>query len=184
VNDSQPEIAELLRLYARELADTEPSPDLDARIDELVAGSGITATAGAVTRPGAARPKSARARRRRTWRVPRWAAIAGCAALAILIGIVIGMRLEHRAARPLPVADTSRDPSWPPAELSMWPTDSVAFKVPAEYSPDGRLVVVDPHSRRGGKRFWVDIVVSNDGTVRIEKVVPAGKADGITLQSP
>jgi hypothetical protein len=100
-----------------------------------------------------------------------------------MIGIVIGMRLEHRAAPQAAVTDATADP-WPPAEFSMWPTDSVAFKVPAEYSSDGRLVVVDPGSHHKGARYWVDVVVSNDGTVRIEKVVPAGNSDGITLQTP
>ena len=54
-------------------------------------------------------------------------------------------------------------------------------------------MAVDPHtqgnSNGSGKRYWVDIVVSNDGTVRIERVVPAaekqntGAPDGITLQT-
>ena len=43
-----------------------------------------------------------------------------------------------------------------------------------------------------GKRYWIDVVVSNDGTVRIDRIVPAepakgdkdGASNGITLQNP
>jgi len=72
----------------------------------------------------------------------------------------------------------------------MWPSDSVALKIPAEYS-QGSLVAVDPRAAASGKRYWIDVVVSNDGTVRIDQIVPAdsrnsnpGSHDGITLQNP
>jgi hypothetical protein len=55
----------------------------------------------------------------------------------------------------------------------MWPTDSVSFKIPAEYSAQGTLVAVDPNTQNTSARYWIDVVVSNDGTFRIEKVVPA-----------
>ena len=70
----------------------------------------------------------------------------------------------------------------------MWPTDSVAFKIPAEYSPQGTLVAVDPDSKHTSTRYWIDVVVSNDGTFRIERIVPAdpiqkkGGPDGVTPQ--
>ena len=65
------------------------------------------------------------------------------------------------------------------------------MQIPAEYSPTGTLVAVDADAKSTGKRYWIDVVVSNDGTVRIEKVVPAeaaknqvkGSRDGITLQT-
>lgn len=63
----------------------------------------------------------------------------------------------------------------------MWPSDSVALTIPAEYSPQGTLVAVNPHSKSTGKRYWIDVVVSNDGTVRIERIVPAETdPDGVT----
>jgi hypothetical protein len=37
----------------------------------------------------------------------------------------------------------------------------------AETSPDA------------GDRYWVDIVVSNDGTVRIERIIPARKESDV-----
>jgi hypothetical protein len=58
--------------------------------------------------------------------------------------------------------------------MSMWPTDSVALKIPAVYAADGTLVAVDDPARQTSARYWVDVVVSNDGTVRIQNVVPAG----------
>jgi hypothetical protein len=71
----------------------------------------------------------------------------------------------------------------------MWPSDSVAVTIPAEYSPQGTLVAVNPNAKSTGKRYWIDVVVSNDGTVRIERIVPAEVAthqkaekDGVTLQ--
>jgi len=51
-------------------------------------------------------------------------------------------------------------------------------------------VAVDPNVHSTGKRYWIDVVVSNDGTVRIDRIVPAetsqqkGSPDGITLQRP
>ena len=70
----------------------------------------------------------------------------------------------------------------------MWPTDSVSFKIPAEYSAQGTLVAVDPDSKHGSTRYWIDVVVSNDGTFRIEQIVPAdptqknGGHDGVAPQ--
>jgi hypothetical protein len=79
------------------------------------------------------------------------------------------VRVE-RAGAPLPATSQSGEPSWPPAGFTMWPTDSVALKVAASKS---------------GTRYWVDIVVSNDGTVRIENIVPAGEEHhGINTQTP
>jgi hypothetical protein len=67
----------------------------------------------------------------------------------------------------------------------MWPTDSVALKIPAEVSSHGTLVAVNGKSRSAGTRYWVDVVVSNDGTVRIENVVPAGEEQhGMDTQNP
>ena len=166
--DPHPHLALLLKQYARDLAQSAPSPELDARIDRLVADhAGIFVPA---------------PRRRR--RVLPFAAAAGFAALAIGAGVFIGMRLEHARAV-LAAAAAAHDTLWPPADLTMWPTDSVSFKIPAEYSPQGTLVAVDPDSKHGGTRYWIDVVVSNDGTFRIEQIVPAdstqkkGGRDGV-----
>jgi hypothetical protein len=92
------------------------------------------------------------------------------------------MRLE-RARDVAAVNELARDAAqqvaWSPGDLSMWPTDSVALTIPAEYSPQGTLVAVNPRAagrKSGGKRYWIDVVVSNDGTVRIERIVPADAA--------
>ena len=166
--DPHPHLAQLLKQYARDLAESAPSPHLDARIDRLVADQGkIFAPA-------------PRLRRRPT--LP-FAAAAGFAVLAIGAGVFIGVRLEQ--ARAVVTAAYPHDTLWPPADLTMWPTDSVSFKIPAEYSPQGTLVAVDPESKHGGTRYWIDVVVSNDGTFRIEQIVPAdstqkkGGRDGV-----
>jgi hypothetical protein len=148
-----PQIAPLLKQYARELAQVT-SPSLDARIDQMVAAH-------------RARPANPAHPRRNT---VFYAAAAGLAALAIGIGIFIGVRLEQ--SRRL-AAHSPRDAAWPPADLSMWPTDSVSLKIPAEYSAQGTLVAVDPNSKHGATRYWIDVVVANDGTFRIERIVPA-----------
>jgi hypothetical protein len=163
-----PEVTALLRAYARELNGVSPSKSLDARIEALVAAP--------VKNPA----------RSAAPRVPvlRWAVAAGFAALAIAFGIIIGVRVE-RATAPLPAARTAvQEPTWPPADFTMWPTDSVALKIPAEVSPRGTLVAVNGKSKTTAARYWVDIVVSNDGTVRIENVVPAGEDHGVVLQEP
>ena len=165
-HEPHPHLAHLYRQYARDLAETTPSKDLDARIDQLVAEQRTNIF-----------PLPARVR----W-VPFYAAAAGFAALAAGLGMFIGMRVEH--ARTVSAASEA-DAAWPPADLTMWPTDSVALKIPAEFSSHGTLVAVDGKSRKAGTRYWVDIVVSNDGTVRIENIVPAGEEKhGITTQTP
>ena len=170
-----PQVEVLLRRHARELAQISPSENLDARI------------AGLVAEPPEILPRP----RRRRLSLPRWAVAAGLAALAILAGIVIGVGLERHAQRFPQLADAWRDPFSPPPDFSMWPADSVALQIPAEYSAAGALVAVDPRKAATGKRYWIDVIVSNDGTLRIEKVVPAdavknpdkGGRNGITLQT-
>jgi hypothetical protein len=165
-----PQVAALAEGYARDLARCIPSHGLDARIDRLVA-----APRREFHRP-AIRPRGAP-------RWVRWAAAACVGTLAVAAGVVIGVRVERAAAPAL--AATSREPTWPPPDFSMWPTDSVALKIPAEFSSHGTLVAVDGKTRSAGTRYWVDVVVSNDGTVRIENVVPAGeKTHGIETQTP
>jgi hypothetical protein len=176
-----PRVAALLGRYAHELGGIETSSDLDARIHQMVAAHRHEMQA-------ADRPPSHGPRRlpslRRFPSLRSWAAAACLALVAVASGIVIGVRLGRDGTPTAGLPDITREPAWLPPEFSMWPADSVALKIPAEYSADGTLVAVDPQSRRGGTRYWVDIVVSNDGTVRIEKIVPAGGSDGITLQTP
>ena len=156
--DQNPRLAELMRKYARDLDEVAPSPSLDARIDRLVAGAG----------------RNSRALPTRRWQRPfAWAAAASLAVLAISAGIMIGMNLKEGR-------EPAQQVAMSPVDLAMWPTDSVAFTIPAEYSPQGTLVAVKPHAKSKGKRFFIDVVVSNDGTVRIERIVPA---DGVTPQA-
>jgi hypothetical protein len=167
-----PQLASLLARYRAELRDTTPSDSLDARIAALVAGGREE------SRPTPPAPP----------RVRFWPVAAAVAVVAIASGVYIGMRLERAAPR----AQQAQQADALPADFSLWPADSVALQIPAEYSPQGTLVAVDPTSRSTGKRYWVDVVVSNDGTVRIERVIPAepahphdtGVPDGITLQAP
>jgi hypothetical protein len=167
-----PQVASLLARYRAELRDTAPTDSLDARIAALVAGE----------------REEIRSPRPRPRRLRSWSVAAAVAVLAIGAGIFIGMRLERGAPR----VHLAQPAEALPADFSLWPTDSVALQIPAEYSPQGTLVAVDPNTRSTGKRYWVDVVVSNDGTVRIDRVVPAepasnpdaGAPDGITLQSP
>lgn len=159
-----PHIALLLRQYARDLAQIAPSSDLDARIDELVAGS--------------SRKGSSAASSRGYW---AYAAAAGLATLAIGVGIYIGMKFEQSRGS-LMAGASSQGPAhedvWLSADLTMWPTDSVSFQIPAEFSAQGKLVAVDPNTQHTSTRYWIDVVVSNDGTFRIERVVPADAKQG------
>jgi len=156
-----PQVAPLLAAYARDLARTVPSKHLDARIDALVA----------------APPKEfARPAPRHIGRYFRWAAAACFATLAVAAGVLIGVRLE-RAAAPPAARSATHEPSWPPPDFAMWPTDSVALEIPAEFSARGTLVAVDGKAPGDGTRYWVNIIVSNDGTIRIENIVPAGVED-------
>jgi hypothetical protein len=172
-----PQVASLVDAYARDLARCTPSPELDARIARLVAAPLPETYRAPRHRPAGARPHSWQ-----RWTI-HWAAAAGIATLAVAAGVIIGVRVE-RAAAPAPDLTQTREPTWPPAGFTMWPTDSVALKIPAEFSPRGTLVAVDGNTK-AGTRYWVDIVVSNDGTVRIENIVPAGEEQhAIATQTP
>jgi hypothetical protein len=164
--DLHPHIAELMKNYSRDLGHITPSDALDARIDRLVAATPE------IFQSAVVRPRPAR-----HWRRPfAWAAAACLAVLAISAGIVIGMRLERStnvAAVTSMAREAAQQAAWAPGDLGMWPSDSVALTIPAEYSPQGTLVAVDPHAKSTGKRYWIDVVVSNDGTVRIDRIVPA-----------
>jgi hypothetical protein len=170
------DVESLLRSYARDLHALSPSKSLDARIDALVAGP-------------------ARNRPRRPLPLARWALAAAIGTIAVALGVIIGVRIERAALPPGKTATSTAapagsgaEPPWPSPELALWPTDSVAMKIPAEVSASGTLVAVDGKSKAGGTRYWVDIVVSNDGTVRIENIVPAGESPGekhgVAIQNP
>lgn len=174
MNDElHPHIAELVRKYGRDLAQVSPSSTLDARIEQLVAGA----------------PAAPARRARRHWQRPfAWAAAACFAVVAISAGIFIGVRLERSRDAAPAAREVAQQIDLAPADLGMWPSDSVALTIPAEYSPQGTLVAVDPKDKSTGKRFLIDVVVSNDGTMRIERIIPAdGDAadksghDGVTL---
>jgi hypothetical protein len=156
-----PHIAALLRQYARDLGQITPSSDLDARVGALVAARSPNKSA--KISGGARRPRH----------LPWYAAAASIAALAISAGILIGMKLERSRELAAGVPETAHDAAWSSADLTMWPTDSVSFKIPAEYSAQGTLVAVDPNTQNTSARYWIDVVVSNDGTFRIERIVPA-----------
>jgi len=165
-----PHIAHLFRQYARDLAQITPSSDLDARIADLVA---------------AGSEDSARARRQdsrvRARSFLPYAAAAGLASVAIAVGVYIGMKVEQTRgslATTASSAPPAHEAAWSSADLTMWPSDSVSFQIPAEFSAQGKLVAVDPDSSNTSARYWIDVVVSNDGTFRIERVVPAGARHG------
>jgi hypothetical protein len=165
---SHPQVAALLARYRRELRDTIPSDALDARIAQLVAA-----------------PRGIPSRRAtRARRLPFWSAAAGVAGIAIAAGILIGRQIER-------AENVQQQEPLLPADFSLWPADSVALQIPAEYSRQGTLVAVDPNAHSTAKRYWIDVVVSNDGTVRIDRIVPAempqeknGVPNGIMLQTP
>jgi hypothetical protein len=159
------EVAALLDEYRRDLRETRPSEQLDARIELLVAG----------TRKNISPPA-----RRRWSRLQVFAAAAGVAVVAIAAGILIGMNISSRN----PGARIAQDATLLPADFSLWPADSVALQIPAEYSAQGKLVAVDPNSQSTGKRYRIDVVVSNDGTIRIDRIEPTERNDEITLQTP
>ena len=165
-DDLHPRIAGLMKKYARDLGHITPSDSLDARIEQLVAGSSTMV-----------RQEPARLRPVRRWQKPfAWAAAASLAVLAISAGIVIGVKLERSrdlAAATSLAREAVPQVAWAPPDLSMWPSDSVELTIPAEYSAQGTLVAVNPQAKSTGKRFWIDVVVSNDGTFRIERIVPA-----------
>jgi hypothetical protein len=196
--DLHPDVAELTKKYARDLGHITPSDSLDARIEHLVAAPSDDFRARSnrprsATRAGTLAATRAEPRGARRWRRPvAWAAAACLAVLAISSGILIGMRLERLgnvAAVDSLAREAAQQVAWAPEDLGMWPSDSVALTIPAEYSPQGTLVAVKPNAKSTGKRYWIDVVVSNDGTVRIERIVPAespaaqrADRDGFALQ--
>jgi len=168
-----PHVAALIAAYGRDLGRLTPSLDLDARMERLVA----TPACEMRTREISATP-----RRRIAPAFGRWAAAACLGTLAVAGGVIIGVRVERAGLPPMRV---THEPTWPPPDFSMWPTDSVQMQIPAEFDSRGTLVAVDGKDQKAGTRYWVNIVVSNDGTVRIENIVPVGESQhAVDTQTP
>jgi hypothetical protein len=170
-----PNVAALVASYGRDLGRLTPTLDLDARMERLVA-----TPAREFRTPS--REMTARPRRRFAPAFGRWAAAACLGTLAVAGGVIIGVRVERAGVPPMRV---THEPTWPPPDLSMWPTDSVQMQIPAEFDSRGTLVAVNGKDHNAGTRYWVNIVVSNDGTVRIENIVPVGEDHhAIDTQTP
>ncbi len=193
------DVERLVRGYARDLDALSPSKSLDARIDALVAARAKNTARAMPAQSVAGRPVPQRtapaAVHSARHTAGRWAIAAALGTLvfmvAVAVGVFVGVRVERAASPPQMANSSASEPAWPPPDFALWPTDSVALKIPAEVSSRGTLVAVDGTSRSGGARYWVDIVVSNDGTVRIENVVPADQpghtqesSHGIATQNP
>jgi hypothetical protein len=173
VTDMELAVLRPLNAYADALRAARPSPALDARIAALI-------------RDSSRRPESSGARFRRL--------TAGVAAAAVLIAaFVLWSVRSERGEEPinerhnarLSVVEPLREhvdsaqlqdahaafSVLPTGQYSLWPTEASLLRVRARLgatatlAPDGEVT--------DERRFWVDVRIANDGSMRIVRVVPA-----------
>lgn len=157
--------------YAGALRELRPSRALDARIDAAIHDFSTS-------------PR--RARRR--------GVIAGLAAGlgALLMGGIMFWitRTEHGAAPTTqPSVSTAARDTTPQTEdpgfsvltagqYSLWPTEGAVYRVRAQLGATAAAIEPDG-AVADERRFWVDVRIANDGSMRIVRVVPADSGWGL-----
>lgn len=160
----QPEVPGL-REYAKALQRVEPSAALNARIEALI------------ERSAAKHPW-----RESVFERPLFAVAAAVAGALILATYAVAFLIpsesretstlaarNQEAAPPL-VIDSSTPPPWSPADTV--PIDAVVLRVPTGLKGAGAAVPAVAADARE-LRFWVDVRVATDGSMRVVRVVPA-----------
>ena len=83
--------------------------------------------------------------------------------------------MNLRAQRDRRAAGLAQDANLLPADFSLWPSGFGGAADPGGILRAGQAGGGRPQHASTGKRYWIDVVVSNDGTIRIDRIVPAGE---------
>lgn len=162
-------------VYRDALRHSIPSSALDERIDRAIQH---------IVGKSAQRAHASR------WRTLGPAIAAGVTAL-LVAGVMVWLALGEREALELgeatdaapgqgrtaiavlETATTSADTAFavaPTGTYSLWPTESAVFRVQTRL--DAVMPGLAAAGSGGEQRFWVDVRVANDGTMRIVRIVP------------
>jgi hypothetical protein len=142
------------REYASTLARLEPTTTLDARIDSLIRDT-------------------ARARRPARWQsvpdIRLLAAVAGIAGVLLFVTYAVAflMPADREGTVPPPA------PSLVAGYADAVPVDAIVMRVPTGFSATAVPAVASDTSEL---RYWVDVRIASDGSMRVVRVIPAEMA--------
>jgi anti-sigma-K factor RskA len=169
MNSRDRSLTSLLDEYAEELRAGQPSAELNSRMEES-----ITAWA-------------EEHRSRDVFRRP-WLWVAAAASIAVITGGIALLALGQRgrdpqtapslasASQQFPVVPTSGAVSTLAngGQVSLYPAEGAVFRVKANLTSATMRTGQDKTgSEEGDRQYWVDVRISNDGTMRIMQVLPA-----------
>jgi hypothetical protein len=170
----------LLDNYAEDLRTQRPSGALDSRMEASIAGW------------------AEEHRSRNVFRRP-WLWVAAAASIAVITGgialLALGQRnagaesAELYAAEPLPVVPPLRAVSTlaTGGQVSLFPAEGSVFRVKANLASAAMRTsagIEEGQEEDGEKQYWVDVRISNDGTMRIMQVLPAERGRVVPYESP
>jgi hypothetical protein len=163
-------LTRLLDDYAEDLRSQRPSATLDSRLEASIAGWAEEHRSHDVLR----RP---------------WLWVAAAASIAVITGGIALLALGQRDAKveELPLVMTEPMPVVPPmrsvstlaggGQVSLFPAEGAVFRVKANLASASMRTGMEGQQigqeEDGEKQYWVDVRISNDGTMRIMQVLPA-----------
>lgn len=152
--------------YAEELRTQRPSVALDSRMEESIAAWGEEHRSHDVLH----RP---------------WLWVAAAASIAVITGGIALLALGQRAADPDSAPSIASNQQFPvvpaPAavstlanggQVSLYPAEGAVFRVKANLTS----ATMRTGQEEGERQYWVDVRISNDGTMRIMQVLPAERS--------
>lgn len=161
MNPRDRSLTSLLDEYAEELRAGRPSAALDRRMEESILAW--------------AKEHRSRDVLRRPW---LW--VAAAASIAVITGGVALLALGQRSEAPDPtLAATPQFPVVPVSavstlanggQVSLYPAEGAVFRVKANLAS---ATMQTGQEDEGERQYWVDVRISNDGTMRIMQVLPA-----------
>ena len=164
MNSQDRSLIVLLDEYAEELRADRPSAELNKRMEESI---------------------TAWAAERRSQDVLRrpWVWVAAAASIAVITGGIALLALGQRVdGVDKALASTQQFPVVPaPAavstlanggQVSLYPAEGAVFRVKANLTS----ATMRTGQEEGERQYWVDVRISNDGTMRIMQVLPAERS--------
>jgi len=168
MNSSDRSLTRLLDDYAENLRAERLSAALDSRMEQSIAAW--------------AEEHRSHDPLRRPW---LW--VAAAASIAVITGGIALLALGQRAAQPESSTYAASDQQFPVVpvtaavstlanggQVSLYPAEGAVFRVKANLaSATLRTGQENTGDEEGERQYWVDVRISNDGTMRIMQVLPA-----------
>lgn len=165
MNSPDRSLTSLLDEYAEELRAGRPSAALDRRMEQsILAWAEEHRSRDVLRRP--------------------WLWVAAAASIAVITGgialLALGQRSGALDSTPSLASSTPQFPVVPVSavstlanggQVSLYPAEGAVFRVKANLA--SATMPAGQDEEEGERQYWVDVRISNDGTMRIMQVLPA-----------